>query len=203
MKQGSPEWHRSRAGKVTASRVADCLGQGYNSRPKAGRIFLGLEESVSEDDEMAWERIEYGTENEPNGRWRYEVTTGNLVTEAGFSLHPHIPWIGASPDGLVGSDGCIEIKCPFAQEHYGDVPIPYIAQCQTVMEVFDRDWCDFMSWIPDEVRVWRIHRSKEFWQWAYPLLEEFWNFVKQGDVPKRFSRKPVFDGKMEIEKHDF
>jgi hypothetical protein len=93
------------------------------------------------------------------------------VTEVGFIDHPKIPMAGCSPDGLVGEDGMIEVKCPNTATHLdtllnGTIPDKYRKQMQFQMACADREWCDFVSFdprLPAEMQLWvkRIPRVPE------------------------------------------
>ena len=86
-------------------------------------------------------------------------------------MHPTIADFGASPDGLIGSDGLIEIKCPNTATHIdtlltGAVPQKYVLQMQTQMACTGRQWCDFVSYdprMPAEMQSWvkRVHRDDD------------------------------------------
>jgi hypothetical protein len=87
---------------------------------------------------------------EPVARAAYEAHTGTFVTQTGFWLHPEIPFFGASPDGLVGDDGLIEIKCPKTPNHLryrseGKVPTKYKRQMTCQILCTGRKWVDFVS----------------------------------------------------------
>jgi putative phage-type endonuclease len=122
IEQGSDSWLELRRGRVTASRVADILAK-TKTGPSASRqnylIELALQrvtgtiEPSYTNDAMKW-----GTETEPQARVAYEVATGNFVDQVPFIEHPNIEWFGASPDGLVGTDGLMEIKCPNSATHW-------------------------------------------------------------------------------------
>ena len=98
--------------------------------------------------------MQYGTETEPLARSAYEVATDVVVDEVGFCNHPFIGWSGASPDGLVGDVGLVEIKCPKISTHLsyliaGVVPAQYKNQMMWQMACTNREWCDFVSFRPD------------------------------------------------------
>lgn len=152
--QGSAEWHELRRGKITASRVVDIL-PGVKGNYLAGRKNY-LAEKVCEiltgevADSFTNEAMQHGTDTEPLARSAYEAKTGNLVDEVGFVLYPEYKHFGASPDGLVNQDGCIEIKCPNTATHIdtllnGNVKRQYKIQMQCVMMCCQRIWCDFIS----------------------------------------------------------
>jgi hypothetical protein len=112
-----------------------------------------------------------GQEREPIARARYEVARGVLVREVSFIDHRSIPMCGASPDGLVGDDGMLELKCPKAATHYGYImsgkpPAEYQLQMLWQMECANRKWVDFASYCPEfdrdrQLFVRRFYRDDE------------------------------------------
>ena len=157
IEQGTDEWFAIRCGKVTASRVADVIAttkSGY-SASRANyeaqlicEILTGKPAESYSNAAMAW-----GTETEPLARAQYELKTGEMVNQVGFVVHPMIEQAGASPDGLVGSEGLIEIKCPNTSTHLDTllaqkVSSKYITQMTWQMVCTGRKWCDFVSYDP-------------------------------------------------------
>ena len=155
--QGSHEWFAARLGKVSASRVADLIAKtktgwgasraNYAAELVAERLTGATAEKYS-NAAMAW-----GTETEPQARSMYEFMQDCDVVEVGTVLHPTIDMSCASPDGLVGNDGLVEIKCPNTATHIetllGDVIAgKYITQMQWQMACTGRQWCDFVSFDP-------------------------------------------------------
>lgn len=155
--QGTAEWLSERAGKVTASRIADVMAKtksGYG----AGRAnymadliaerLTGIPKQGFTNSAMQW-----GTETEPQARAMYELETGATVIETGFLPHPTIEGTGASPDGLVGDDGLVEIKCPNTATHIDTlrgaaIDRKYLLQMHWQMICAGRSWCDFASFDP-------------------------------------------------------
>ena len=95
----------------------------------------------------------WGTEKEPEARQIYAFLIGTDVDEVGFIHHPDVAMFGCSPDGLVGADGLVEIKCPSSSTHIETllseaVPGKYVLQMQTQMACTGRAWCDFVSYDP-------------------------------------------------------
>ncbi|MGF6149024.1 lambda exonuclease family protein, partial [Kingella potus] len=115
--------------------------------------------------------MQHGTDTEPQARAAYMLETGNDVAETGFIPHPGIAMSGASPDGLIGADGLIEIKCPNTATHIDFLrsgrPKPqYLAQMQWQMACTGRQWCDFVSYDPRlpetlAIRIKRIERDND------------------------------------------
>jgi len=155
--QGSDEWKALRLGKVTASRVADVVARtktGYGAgraNYMAQLIAERLTGTVAEAYTNA--AMIHGTETEPEARAAYEFYQGVTVQEVAFVPHPKIDQAGASPDGLIGADGLVEIKCPNTATHLETllgqaVPAKYETQMQFQMACTGRKWCDFVSYDP-------------------------------------------------------
>lgn len=161
--QNSPEWLKQRAGHVTASRVADVIatrkrGEGELAARKRYRIEL-LAEILKRraTDHFVTEEMQYGLDNEPLARTAYEMQTGYEVSRVGFVLHPRIARCGASPDGLVGDVGGVEIKVPKTETFIewkiaGVVPEEYRPQMYLNMACCEREkpveWWDFFAFDP-------------------------------------------------------
>jgi putative phage-type endonuclease len=155
--QGSDEWKQLRLGKVTASRVADVIAKtksGYSaSRANymAQLIAERLTGTVAESYTNA--AMQHGTETEPEARSAFEFYQGVTVEQVAFVPHPKIDQAGCSPDGLVGDDGLVEIKCPNTATHLETllgqaIPAKYEAQMQFQMACTGRKHCDFVSYDP-------------------------------------------------------
>ena len=157
IEQGTDEWFAIRCGKVTASRVADVIAttkSGYSASRANYEAQLICEILTGKPAESySNAAMQWGTETEPLARAQYELKTGNMVNQIGFVTHPMIEQAGASPDGLIGEDGCIEIKCPNTSTHLDTllsqkVPSKYITQMTWQMVCAGRKWCDFVSYDP-------------------------------------------------------
>lgn len=155
IKQGTPEWHAARLGRVTASRVADIMAT-TKSGPAASRKNYMMEllcQRLTGNREESYinAAMQRGTDLEPFARIAYEAHHCTDVVEVGFVLHPKIEWFGASPDGLVGDHGLIEIKCPNTAQHVDFLRDrkpdgKYIWQMHAQMACTGREWCDFVSY---------------------------------------------------------
>jgi len=157
IEQGTPEWFAQRCGKATASRISDIVSKtktGY-SASRANYMAQLVVERMTQTVGESYSNVamEWGTENEPFARAAYEIKTGNTVDQVGSIDHPTIPMSSASPDGLIGNWGCLEIKCPNTSTHIetllGAEPVKkYYDQMQWQMACTNRSWCDFVSFDP-------------------------------------------------------
>ena len=163
MEQRSEEWFQARLGKVTASRVADVLAKiksGESASRRNYKIQLVSERLTGERQESYINQaMQDGIDREQFARDRYMQQFGE-VEEVGFVKHPTLE-AGASPDGMVGDDGILEIKCPMGSTHTEtlmtqDIPSKYVPQVQFQLLVTGRKWCDFVSYnpmFPDHLQV--------------------------------------------------
>ena len=153
--QRSEDWYLERCGKVTASRVKD-----LNAKPSKGKALnalgltilaerlTGVQKETPTNFAMQW-----GIDNEPHAIAAYENETGFFVNGTGLIDHPFIEMFGASPDGLVGENGQIEVKCPDTTTHLNtlltkQIPDEYIPQIACQLACTRREWCDFVSYDP-------------------------------------------------------
>lgn len=155
--QGSEEWLTMRLRKVTASRVKDVLTKGRGNTPsKTAETYMmeliaealtGKSKPFFENDAMKW-----GTETEPQARSMYSVNN-DFVAVKEVAFVEHNKFIGISPDGLIGDDGLLEIKCPNTTTQIkralsDDYAADYKSQIQMQLWVTERKWCDFVSFDP-------------------------------------------------------
>jgi putative phage-type endonuclease len=174
--QGSDAWFAQRLGKVTASRVADVIAKtktGYSTSRANYMAQLVAERLTGQASEsFSNAAMQHGTETEPLARMAYETETGLMVTEVAMIDHPTIAMSGASPDGLVQSDGLVEIKCPNTATHIdtllsGEAPTKYKPQMQWQMACTGRKWCDFVSFdprLPEDMQLFvkRVERDDAY-----------------------------------------
>lgn len=175
IEQRSEQWFAARCGSLGASQIADAI-----SKSKDGKAFgltsanlrakLVVERLTGiQEDGFKTAAIQHGIDSEEAARLAYEAHTGAFVTEVGLYKHPAIEGTHASPDGLVGDDGLIEIKCPNSVTHIDTlktekVPTKYLYQMQWQMRCTDRQWCDYVSFdprLPENLRLFvkRIFRD--------------------------------------------
>lgn len=159
--QQTQEWRDERAGKITASRIGDVMAKPRKGQPESiGRINYRaqlvceiLTGKAVEEQFESWD-MRRGTKLEPTARTEYEIRAGVIVDTAGFTPHPTIPIAGASPDGLVGTSGLIQIKCVKTAKHLEwlmdkVVPTEHKPQMQFEMACTGREWSDFVSYEPN------------------------------------------------------
>jgi putative phage-type endonuclease len=166
IEQRSEEWFRARLGSLGSSRVHEALAKNKSGGESAGRI------RVRSD--LARERMTgvfipgyksfamlQGTEREPDARaaYREQLNAGKFgktieIEQIALVRHPRLRWAHASPDGLIGKDGILELKCPEAHTHEDTlltqaVPDAYLKQAHWQMACTGRKWVDYVSWNPD------------------------------------------------------
>ncbi len=171
VEQGSEAWLRARLGIPTASNFKRIITP---SGTLSGSALRYMDDLVAEwqtgqpgagcaPETSEWMRR--GIELEPEARCCYAAQTGAAVAQVGLVYRDDKRLIAASPDGLVGAEGLLEIKCPKPVTHEtylraGNLPPRYAPQVQGQLWVTGRQWCDFFSYDPDAarqflIRVWR------------------------------------------------
>jgi len=157
MEQRSPEWFAARCGSLGASQLNEAIattknGWGASRENIKNRIIAerltGSPTETFQNAAMVW-----GVVTEDQARKAYEEATGTFVDELGIAQHPVLEHTHASPDGLVGEDGLLEIKCPNTTTHIETlksqkVPSKYMNQMLWQMRCVDRQWCDYVSFDP-------------------------------------------------------
>jgi putative phage-type endonuclease len=193
MDQGSDQWFAIRVGKVTASRVADVIAKtksGYSTSRDNYMAQLVCERLTGQKGESFTNAaMQHGTETEPLARAAYEALKDVLVDEVGFVPHPSIIMAGASPDGLVGDDGLLEIKCPNTATHIEtllseSVPTKYYTQMQFQLACTGREWCDFVSFdnrLPQELQLF-VKRVPRDSMYIRLMEDEIVKFLNELDI---------------------
>jgi putative phage-type endonuclease len=190
--QGTDAWFSARLGKVTASRVADVIAKtksGYSTSRDNYMAQLVCERLTGQKGESFTNAaMQHGTDTEPLARSAYEAFADVMVEEVGFIQHPKIEQAGASPDGLVGLFGMLEIKCPNTATHIDtlltqSVPTKYITQMQWQMRCCERQWCDYVSFDPRLPQDLQLFVKRVEFDAAYvaTLEEEVNLFLKELD----------------------
>ena len=195
--QRSEDWFAQRVGKVTASALYKVMARtktGYGADRANYHAQLVAERLTGRPaDSFSNAAMQWGIEQEAEARRVYSEMIGEAVAEIGFVDHPTLEMVGASPDGLVGFDGLVEIKCPNTATHIATltgagIDKKYILQMQMQMACTERQWCDFASFdprLPDEMRlhVRRVERDDamlaEIAAEVVPFLAEVSTTVEQ------------------------
>lgn len=173
IEQNSDAWRKIRAGKLTASRMSDALAKtktGWGAS-RANLMAQLIAERLTGEPQESYqnEAMRWGTEKEPDARDAYAFQANVHIVQVGFVEHTTIAMAGASPDGLVGDDGLIEIKAPNTATHIEtllghEIPAKYRTQMLWQMACTGRKWCDFVSFDPRmpsnmQMFVKRLHRD--------------------------------------------
>ena len=153
--QQHEDWVADRVGKITASRVKDISAKTRKGKALNATMTTLLTERLTGEieDRRISDAMQWGIDNEPNAIAAYENKTGEFVVGCGLIPHPAISMSGASPDGLIGDDGLIEVKCPNRDTHTNtlltqQVPDEYLPQITWQLACTGRKWCDFVSYDP-------------------------------------------------------
>lgn len=181
VEQNSDEWFALRRGKFTASTFKD-LFMGENTQGYKDAIYKVAFERLTNTSPESFtnEYMQRGTELEPEARAWYEFEKNVEVIKAGF--FEYNDWIGASPDGLVGDSGLIEIKCPKFSTMMDylikkELPKTYFHQVHGQLLVTDRQWCDFIAYHPSLPKfVLRVEREKKI---DDEILDKLFRAIKE------------------------
>lgn len=182
LEQGTDEWLMARLGVPTASEFDAIMTCGRGGKPSQTRLtylykLIGerlTDEPSAKFDNYATRR---GHELEPEARELYSMLTGNEVEQVGFISRGK--WCGASPDGLIGSEGMLEVKTKFPHLQIpvlldGKLPAEHVAQVQGQMWVAERAWVDFLSFWPGlRPFLVRVHRDEDYINKLAAAVEEF------------------------------
>jgi len=199
--QRSEQWFRQRRGKLTASNLGQAVGLTPWGSPQALAAQLRKDVEPAEDADKPMEPKEpqepkepnvlkrknpalaWGTNKEPNGVLEYVSATGTHVEPTGFWAHADLDWLGGSPDGLLGTDGLLEIKCPYSRKVYPELPPYYYLQINALMEITGREWCDLFVWTPDALKCWRVRANPHAFGYLYHHYANFFGCVASGVKP--------------------
>lgn len=198
IEQGSNEWFELRIGKITASRLSDVLASGRGGSESLTRIKY-RNELIRE--RLTGKRLEgysnpsmeRGTLLEPLARASYEVKNNVMVEQVAFVQHFNNLPAGASPDGLVGDNGLIEIKCPDPANHIANIldngqsmKAKYNNQIQWQLACCgpQRQWCDLISFDPDmnndlQLFVVRVKRDNDYIKFMEEEVMKFDNEITE------------------------
>ena len=207
--QGSSAWFKARKSRLTGSNIAAAVGLSPYATPHS--LWEKLTGKLPQQDLFtSSSATRHGNHYEDFVVKLYTDITKRVVVETGFWLHPeHQKWLGASPDGLIGKNGVLEIKCPIHHVHE-TVPRYYMPQLQAEMACTSRSYVDYCSWHyrPEKVggtcsssrgsststggkvsskgrlRIMRVLKSDEYWSWLLIKMKLFWNCVENDKSPR-------------------
>ena len=181
MIQRSAEWFAARTGKITASRIADVCAMTKAGPSEKRRSYMMelIGERLTGDtaDHFPSPAMQWGIDHEDEACSAYEIRKEVLVDLCGFIAHPSIKMTGASPDGLVGEEGILEIKCPTTKTHLetimgGKVPAHNLHQIAWQIECTGRAWCDFVSFDPRLPAAYQIFVKRITREELVPMIED-------------------------------
>lgn len=197
MEQLSKEWFEARKGKLTASNAGAALGINPWKKPddlirQMVRDFHGAEKEFVSNIATLW-----GQQHEPLAVLDYMSETGRMVDEAGFYTHPEHDWLGASPDGFVGDDGLLEIKCPFSMRNETNPEFKSLAEqphykSQVMVELActGRSFCHFYQWTPNDSQLELVPFDPQWFDANLPKLKEFYAlYLSELDNPAHLEEK--------------
>jgi hypothetical protein len=209
--QGSEEWDRLRA-RPTASNFYRIISpaKGEYSRASASEYaseIVAKRLSVfTEPPPSFW--MEWGTENEPSALASYEADNGVAVRKVGFVMPEFTDAYGGSPDGLVGDDGLLEIKCPkpetLIQYHAaGVLPDKYKPQVQGLMMITGLPWCDFYAWHPELAAFQvRVEADYDYHKKIAVALEKLLWEIKNVESCVKRQHQPTQTAEQELDRYE-
>jgi putative phage-type endonuclease len=180
--QLSDEWFAARAGLPTASNFDKLITTKGDPSKQAHLYMCDLaHEAITgkKADGYINDIMQRGTELEPEAIGFYEGVRDAEVTKVGLCYKDDQKKFGASPDGLVGHDGLLELKCPLGKTHVsyilaGKLPTAYFQQVQGQLFVTGRKWVDFMSYYPGvKPFIIRVEPHREFLKKLSAALDQF------------------------------
>ena len=188
--QRTEEWFKKRAGRVTGSSVGAILGLSPFMKPEDVMRNMVRQYHNAPSEFTGNVATNYGTYNEPNALADYELQFDTKVIETGF--HTFEDWLGASPDGLIGNDGLIEIKCPYGLRDKNppefksiDYQTHYWLQIQIQLFVTGRQWCHFYQWSAHGYKLEEVAFNDLAIEEYLPKLKQFYNeYLVERELPQ-------------------
>ena len=183
IQQNTPDWFNCRLGLFTSSQVYNLFTKGKGGGlSKTAQTYItqkAIEKIYPfQPEQFGNKAMQWGNDNEAGARNVYEVVTGNVVSNGGF--YDFDENTGSSPDGLIGTFGMIEIKCPYTRiNHLNNIlnlkddadlykqSKMYYYQVHHQMFCSGRKWVDFCSFDPrllaskNFLHIIRIERNEE------------------------------------------
>ena len=192
IEQRTEQWFEQRKGRVTGSIVGAILGLSPFMKREDVMRNMVREYHGYEREFKGNQATEYGTFHEDMAMIDYQLKTGVAIEKTGF--HKFSYWLGASPDGFVGFDKLIEIKCPYGQRD----KIPpvfktleqqphYYAQVQVQLFVTGMSACDFYQWTPNGDYLETYAYDRKWIEKNLPILKEFYDeYLIEIENPEKY-----------------
>ena len=196
--QRSDEWYAIRRGKMSASNAETIIANGKGLETYIYNLMAEYYSSAEKENYINAD-MQRGIDLEPEAKIEFQFYTGLDIKEVGcVELNEYIL---ASPDGLIGDDGLIEIKCPNDSIYFklllsNNIKPEYIAQMQMQMYVTDRQYCYFVSYNPNfekSLYIKKINRDEEMIDKLKKGLERGTQLIKE--IKENF-RKVGTNGKI-------
>jgi len=189
VEQNTEQWFELRLGKFTASTFNDLFMKPTTKTYQKAIYKVAFERiTKTRPENFTSQYMERGNELESEAREKYELQTFNKVKNGGFWILND--WIGASPDGLIGDNGLLEIKCPAfntAMEYLikDKIPMNYMRQIQGQLMVANKKWTDFVVYHPKlKMHITRVFRDN------IGIIEQLDNaIVKAKEIIKIYKEK--------------
>lgn len=150
--QRTEAWLIEKLGHISGSRMIEVMGM-PSTAANYGMDLLAERLTMTPAPEVRSPALDWGRNCEPLAKDAYWNETGRTIVEVPFVKHPSIKWIGVSPDGLIGDEGGVEVKCPYnSAVHLNTwrhgMPAEHKPQVQSNLWVTGRKWWDFISYDP-------------------------------------------------------
>ena len=196
--QRTDEWYAIRRGKMSASNAETIIANGKGLETYIYNLMAEYYSSAEKENYVNAD-MQRGIDLEPEAKIEFQFYTGLDIKEVGcVELNDYIL---ASPDGLIGDDGLIEIKCPNDSIYFklllsNNIKPEYIAQMQMQMYVTDRQYCYFVSYNPNfekSLYIKKINRDEEMIEKLKKGLERGTQLIKE--IKENF-RKVGTNGKI-------
>lgn len=196
--QRTDDWYNIRKGKMTASNADTIIANGKGLETYIYNLMAEYYSSAEKENYINAD-MQRGIDLEPEARLEFEFYTDLDVQEVGFIEYNE--FIGVSPDGLIGDDGLIEIKCPNDSVYFklllsDNIKPEYIAQMQMQMYITDRQYCYFVSYNPNfekSLYIKKINRDEEIIEKLKKGLDKGTQLIKE--IKENF-RKVEENGKI-------
>lgn len=193
-------WRYYRTKMITASHF------GHICKMRESTSCVSRVKSIIYPQELHVESIKHGTKHEEIARKSIESMLNLKIERCGLFIDSEIPFLGASPDGLIEEDGIVEIKCPFAarlltpedaiagnisnlrslyknkEDEKMNRSHVYYYQIQGQLHITQRQYCIFALWTPLGLKIEKIVRDDDFW--TEKIVNKLVQFYEQCVLPE-------------------